>query len=77
MLSALRLIMFYHSLSLLHVGFNIFFGRHALELLTQLLVGHLNLEHLGVELHRSVLNVEAIFGRDVTLCGAVNETSHV
>ena len=72
----MRLIMFDHALSLLHVGFHIFLGRHALELLTQLLVGHLHLEHLRIKLHRSVLNVEAVFGRDVTFGGAALKTHH-
>lgn len=67
----MRKIIFYHALSLLHVGAHVFLCCHSLKLFAKLLVSNLHLEHLWIELHRSVLYVEAIFRRNMAICSAV------
>ena len=64
--------MAYHALCLFNVGAHILLSSEPLKLFTQLLIDHFYFEHLWIELHRSVLNVEIIIGRNLTLSTLCN-----
>lgn len=47
-----------HSLSLLHVCIDIFLRCQSLELFAELLICHFDFQHLGIKLHRSILDMK-------------------